>query len=775
MSGFSSRPQQGEYCALLGILPNVADVGTAGTDMARKYCSAVSARVTAYGDHHEVEVPITYEIELRHSYAKKDGCFDQAAWFKDIKSAGGCGAERYPTPDGVRSCLAGHKLRSVSTPSWLHFNFDGIVAVLTGMLAMMTVKPKMSTKDFRGGKRYAVKGITQMEDLYAINDRAAIFLDPFFAPDSRNEAAWTFITAANICGAQVVMPYVDCDGNGAPLCREVAGPALIRGITLCLNLLGSYYSMVSLGDVFAMWCVRGAHRILSVVAHADEGGAMRDVLRKGSFCPPFGGLCANLPITAGLPLCDALHSAGHVHYIDSILLGSAALVAHCDPMVTIGDRLYPTVITIPNVEKEDGTVKTEAEVAAEMAVTFVGLLSRFAPNYVRAITKLFGLMCDSCLHSEKMIASISFVTTNTVPRHLAFSQLAPFFWIEPTTIIAKDYLGTAAERGGSGALVTPGEKAVMPMFEGYGALDTEEVVMSDWALGYRSARTCGFALYTANHPSDGLACCQLKAFDSSLVVLGKIGYEDIVAAKNARGFIFLSDLMWTRGQSKLPHPAEALYTGDVIGATIVHQVVGPQGTLQKKRHIPRATDLTATVVTLTAVRPTYVGVSKACKESAQVSRKRSRGAHALERACFESWATARKHSSQLVASEATGFLRIACRQDGSATTSLGPRDWNEGTLTTGEPLPSAEPDKTAGATVPVARQHGVVVTPQPRALAVGPPVVVQPGGRPPTVDGGQAPTGPVPAAGGDGGVVGGAVAQSPAQAAANQPAAAGRA
>ena len=119
---------------------------------------------------------------------------------------------------------------------------------------------------------------------------------------------------------------------------------------------------------------RGVHKALSVVGHTDEGAWFGALLRKCSFCTPFGGIC-QIPNVhyMGMPAPSVELFSTFVELVDSIALGTAALVADCDPLVKVDDLFFPTVVAVGkkshgnSVASDDGDDK---ELAGKIGYVF---------------------------------------------------------------------------------------------------------------------------------------------------------------------------------------------------------------------------------------------------------------------------------------------------------------------------------------------------------------------------------------------------------------------
>ncbi|CDJ36777.1 uncharacterized protein EMH_0095820 [Eimeria mitis] len=322
--------------------------------------------------------------------------------------------------------------------------------------------------------------------------------------------------------------------------------------------------------------------------------------------------------------------------VDGIALASAAAVAHCDP-VRCGAYdsrnksspylYFPTLVIIRAPKSSEEKIQGIAA-----AVESHGSFDRFCYQFAVALHLLFSLRSDGHVYAANYLRSaISSLAvkgsgTTTVTTVGVF---APYFFIEPTTILPKDVFGFAAETEGFAALVTPGEGAKMPFFE-----RAEPVAkcrhVSEWILTYRSARTCGMVLFAMNSGEDGLDEMQIRDFDHDMFVLTRLSHEEMLRRKRNRGFVTPADLLWVRGLSKLPHPAEMIQGCGRLRMTLVHRDLKHGRESRPTPYIPDPDDAQLAELTLNASKPAFCCCGKSDQKSRGVSRIITCGATKLE-------------------------------------------------------------------------------------------------------------------------------------------------
>lgn len=622
------------FCVLEEIVPDARSIAKLVEGKCRKYAGAVRCSLDVRGTVQHSTMHTQYEVQSREWYfdSQNNNAFRRGLWWEHVRGKGSSkDSAAYQTPQSMIQVLQLSRFKAISTPSWATFNFDQVVCVLGGMMAMMSIDPSLSTEDFRGWAPYDVRGVVQAGDLYAVQQNTGVYMDTFLSHSSAREALWALTTAVNISGAKAIHSHVDCGPEGRACCVELKGADLTHGISVALSMLAGYYDAANLGDAYALALVRGITRVMTVVGHSDEGGWFRDLLRLNTYPTPWGGIPKDVPIPAGLPILDGRSPAFTIRWVDSILLGSHALVAHCDPMICKDGEYYPTVVMCSDDYSGLAGALAVNGLRTHMARQLASHVYSFAPTYCRGLGKLFGLATyDQPDYSPAYIKEAADALALEGSRHTEYEVLAPFFVIEPTGILPRNFLGgTPAELYGCGALVSMGEHTQVPLFEESHKIGRGTDMLSDWNVKYRSARTCGFALYTGSHRDNGAALLQIRQFDPTRICLSRQSTDALDRMMDNEGYATLGDLLWVRGQSKIPHPAEVLNPDLYLGVSIVHLIKDRRGRLSDIHHIPSADEIATSRLTLYATCLMFHEVGKQNIESNEVRRLRNRGVDAL--------------------------------------------------------------------------------------------------------------------------------------------------
>lgn len=688
----------------------------------RRYVSAMRMEMGIAGRVHSSVARITYEVRYRDKAPDGRAAWSRADWLGWLQRPSHQHDRRYDTPEAVRAALAEVRPKHAFVPAWATFNFDRVIMVLGGMLGALTIVPELSTSDFRGKERFRVKGINQASDMHAIMDAGSVFVHNGFSALGRTDALWALVTAINIAGADVLLLTSDCDGNGAALCRDVAGKHLAQGITAALSTLAGLYSLAGAGDAFGVALVKGMHSVLTVVGHCDEGGFMRDLLRAGDYAVPHGGIPQHIPVAAGVPTIEMSGLAQLCGSVDSILLASAALVAHCDPTDEVDGDVFPTVIK--PTSGMAGTVLSEAEMARGVLANMSAAFTTFTHHYARGLGKLFGLVtAEDGRYGASMLegffSCLCEAEDTKLSRHLMRPVVAPFFWVEPTTILPSKYLGTRAEAGSIGSLVGWNEQNAVPFLPEAVATGAADHFRSHWAISMRNLRSWLGYTFLANHRKDGVANLHLKNFDCESLVLTRKTPAEVYEIKKNQGYIDPGELAWVRGQSRIPHPAECLNVDGRVGLTVWHRSLGGLDDVTDISQIPREDLIHKVMIQLTATTVTSIANGPASSESCEVKRERSRGVRTLEICREQSRSFVQGMVCGIVASERPPARVRGTAPSGTAstvcdtTTDMG---GGSSAITAGyaEAQVRGSTEEVAGARIPVARQHGAVTAPQPK-------------------------------------------------------------
>lgn len=551
----SFQPQQ--LGSLVGAVAGNSTGQISSDDTYRRYRSGLSIGVFEHGSMSYKRRAIFYEIGRRHSRMKDALSYmhgDDQSWEVDAS---------IPINEAQAANFEGWARKySNFAPQWTMMDLCGIVERLGKGIAAQSVFGDVNTQHLRAGQGVRVVALGTLDSPQTAST-SSVFIPRTVDSVGNDHVFAVLSSAANGEGAAVTTDVLRLDpGNNEPLVPSVGGNSFAQASVEALRVLGANFEESGAGDLFSYALTRGIHSVVSVVAHTDEGGWMRSLLRGGSFRVPYGGINQSLRAYPALPPLAGSGPSYTSAWVDAVALKTAAAVAHCDPCVTVNGGLYPTVFTSsqgdlqpPGNSESNPTLHDGQSIGRQIS----GDGSRFAPLYIRALNYIFGRSTNSGVAESHMCSILNQVMYNAEDRHLQHKTVAPYFWIEPTSLIPRDMLGSEAERGGFGSLVTPGTKWDSPYFERFYEMDKgRNANFTTIAFKMRTARTAGLVAAYAGTPAE-LAGLKLYQFDEDSIVLAGDQGPTIgdVPTKHAQADP-LSSYLWRRGQSPLPAPAELI-------------------------------------------------------------------------------------------------------------------------------------------------------------------------------------------------------------------------
>ncbi|QKI37142.1 putative coat protein [Macrophomina phaseolina victorivirus 1] len=634
------------------------------------------------------------------------------------------------------------------SPQWEYMDLCGVAERLAKGVAAQSVFGGVNTTNLRANQAVRVVALGTLASPQTAST-ASVFI-PRTVDVVGNDHVFAVLAAAvNGEGSSVTTDVLRLDANtNEPIIPAVEGAALASACVEALRIVGANMEASGAGDLFAYAVARGVHAIVSVVAHTDEGGFMRELLRYGRFRAPYGGINQALRDYPALPPLASQSQAACSAWVDAIGLTSAALVAHCDPTVSASGGKYPTVF-VSNTGDISPPGTGEGDLEGDADARAIGRqisadLGRFAPLYTRGLTRLFGLTTNSGVAEAHFSTVAAQCLADTTDRHLRHKTVAPYFWVEPTSLIDPDFLGSEAEAGGFGALVKAGSQRAIPCFERFREIDHgRNANFSTVAFKMRTARTSGLVCAHAAEPTP-LAGLKLYQFDEDSVVLaGDQGpTAGDVPTKHAAADP-LSSYLWRRGQSAIPAPAEFMniqgaYAAKYRVVTWDDDFNGPMAALPAAWEVDQFPTLWRVSV------PTAIANGPSNYADRDARRARSRAAIALSQAAMRSRGYGEANSPVITVSNVPPTFEE--ERAPMATHDQDVHNADPGrTFNRGEGLP---PDRSADI-------HGAPLAPIPHHQPLrGSPYPRQPGGvgvggGPPPAPAGGPP--PPPGPGGPGG------------------------
>nr|CAE9672665.1 coat protein [Mucor hiemalis virus 3] len=504
-----------------------------------------------------------------------------------------------------------------------------VVERLAAGIAHYATHGELTDVQLRGGGNVSVVALgASTQPIAASRDK--VFLPRCVDHLTSPNTFAAIINAVSGEGGTVVTDVLEVDAHTSQIIvPSVAGVTLAEGCYHALRIIGSNYEQYQAGDVFSYAFARGVHKVVSVVAHTDEGGYFRSVLRAGRFGVPFGGIDTRLRSYSGVPRPVSGTVASFQQLVDSIALGSAGAVAMCDPLVSIEGRLYPSVFSVQDSLDRAGLATTgvdnDSKVLsariAESCAPFVGM-------YVDALNELFCISGVSEVASRHLEMCFS-LRAGCVDRHLKFKAVAPFFWIEPTSVVHFGDSKYKALEAGFAQLCEPGRGNALPMFEGVNAKDIGGGLIGMTCM-WRSARTSGLVCHLNGHRQDGLANFVLRRGDVENFAL--VGGESVSVMDRMVQNRDLASYLWGRGQSCLPAPAEMLYSGNALSFVVKTGAFDDTNFTYVDTHVPVLDEIMSASVEITCTRLVVMASGRISTFTRSINRSRSAAAAAISNA-----------------------------------------------------------------------------------------------------------------------------------------------
>lgn len=598
-----------------------------GHGVCRKYRSMIQTEMQLNGRTDFSPRTIAYEIT--RAGAKGDNPLKPYSGSEQIIDLS------FSTADVLSTDFSGYARKySNFAPAWERTDLSGVVERISAGLALYTIDASISSNDLRGGAAADIVALgTLANPVTAAGGH--VFVPAIVNTMTVRQAFAVIAAAANGCGSTVVTDIVALDpGSNSPIIPNVSGPQFAIGMVEALRILGANYNESGAGDIFSYAMVRGLNKVLALVGHSDEGGFIRSVLRCGSTNIPYGGVHMGYDVYKGLPSAVS-GSGGSVTYIvDSIMIVSGALVAHCDPLIEMNGSKFPTIFSAASSALElAGTADVGGGYAVEHGRSIAAAASQFCKTYCAGLSKAFGLAGTSDTAWKHMDVCFQLAREDR-DRHLEHPVVAPFFFVEPSTVIPPGFLGTEAEQHGYASLVSPGKRVEYAAMQGLEWVDSPNLKVAVAVFNWRSMRTVHLFNHLNGHMDNGLGATSVRQLDpEALICPGTGGDNTPVTDKMDRG-LPLSELFWARGQSPLCAPIECANLEGLAMVSFDQFTMDDSGNLALT-HLPRKHEFEG-AVTYSCVAPSVTSETKMNTFTRTESRVRTRAATSLAAAVIAS-------------------------------------------------------------------------------------------------------------------------------------------
>lgn len=537
----------------------------------------------------------------------------------------------YPTNTVLAEDFIGMaKKYSNFSASFEYSSLAGIVERLGKGLAACSLFTDVNSTDLRGGAALAVNALgTYDGPVNSLTD--TVYIPRLVNNTLTGDVFSVLCNAVAGEGSQVVSDVVELDANTRqPIVSVVDNVALPGAIVDALRLLGSNMIASDQGPLFSLALTRGIHRGLSLVGHTDEGAITRDLLRCGGFAPPFGGIHYGLEPYVGLPALQTNLDKGVSAYVDAITIATGAVVAHCDPGTTFDGHWFPTFINgtasgeplLRPGEHVEGTTAMADRIRARL----IADQSPFWDSYSRALGMIFGAEGDTNLSTRFACAASTGLGLDN--RHLKHASVSPWYWVEPTSIIPAQFLGTQAELEGCASLAYKDTTVSKPGWDTITQVGSKDVTFSAYRARFKFARQTWFFNHWLNHPMNGLGAMKVRQLDPNGVIHPGACAAYPQVRDRVEADLPFTDYLWQRGQSPFPAPGEFINLGMSVGFLVRHMTLSDEG-VPNEEHLPTSREFLDCVVTIDVGRPLGLASGKTNASDNQVRRARTRGANEL--------------------------------------------------------------------------------------------------------------------------------------------------
>nr|UUG74267.1 MAG: putative coat protein [XiangYun toti-like virus 11] len=355
------------------------------------------------------------------------------------------------------------------------------------------------------------------------------------------------------CGGKIVTDYLAVDVNtNSPILHNFCNAVLAEGCILALRYIAALYEVNGVSDMFSLALARGINRVTTISGHSDEGSFMRKVLRVGAFSRPYGFVSPLNGEASSLPMPRTCSVASYRIVFDSMALGVAALVAESDPGMMVAGKPIPFMSVCPadsNIHYGSQHISNISRVAIP-----------FSRNYLRNLNRYFGLTSygGSAEYALGAMLTNSWLCDD---RHLNYSSVAPFYWIEPTTIISDMWVDSSDAWSPSGAILRNTQFVRYDAFTNFFKLADRYRNSYMVDMCYHSLRTDPIFMWLASRLDDGLVNIGIMGCDVGCIV--QPGPAFIYSTDiDSNDMLGMQSLRWRWSDNPLPKPTEAIYLGE---------------------------------------------------------------------------------------------------------------------------------------------------------------------------------------------------------------------
>lgn len=487
-------------------------------------------------------------------------------------------------------------------------NFDGKfeymdlsgIAYRLGMgIAKYNQTGKITVSELRAGKQLMLRALNTAFDPVTASANS-VFI-PRLSSTIMNPATFCALVACcNAYGSMVYSDVVELTGNYAVVIENFQHEQLVGGCFEGLRLLLNIGSLNNSGNLIVFAFLKGLHSYNTIVAHSDEGGFFRDVIRSGFFVPPYGGIYYSDSIAkAAIPMPSKFDRTSVCNVVDSYLLLSAAIVSLCDKGVFANGKYHSSTFSSSGTKYKDNKGEVQVRYDLTNLNLICSVVGPFFDNFSEIINRMFGTIGVSEKVSMFLQQNLRAIASpNAINRHLNFQTVSPFFWIEPTSLILND-ISDFNITGPCKPIALVGREVEVNVIDN-GKIYRDYGGKGLISFDFTSSRRTPLLIHLQNHQEDGLANIIPWLFNTDSVYLP--GGLDTTGEKLER-MAHIGDYHWGRGQSMIQHPAELGYIGNTMTAMFSFQSMNDTTFDLTVNHVPNINELLNGKIIFCANRP----------------------------------------------------------------------------------------------------------------------------------------------------------------------------
>lgn len=473
----------------------------------------------------------------------------------------------------------------------LTVDLAGVICRLAAALTLYSNTGSLTLKQISAGAQLKMEklvGCTK-HDIIQLYHKGTVYVpnQPLFAKSP--DAILTIIYAVNGEGGKVLLEQKGVDVISLANKKRVLPRTpedIANGVYDALRMLMYMYEKNDAGAMAAMALTKGVHSITKALGSRTEGGLVREAWRSLRFEVPSGAFfvdteCEEYRTCGPLPLKLPIGNANIQAFMDGIALKTAALSAMSDPLQSLEERRYPTVIRLskePNGEHMS-VEETKNELQEELTTQVMATADDYAYNYLDFLTDMFTTdVGDIDAAVKQFLAMLRTACAKpAVMQSFQSKTIHWMFWVEPTTLFEKcdNHMATNA---GYGVLVGCNERKEMDPFPKGKLITSKSARLEFVEMEFCSMRAVPAVVHHYKHREGGLqfmkpfldrALSEAERDEDCKNFQIRVSH-DVALAMRAK-----KDMNWylpEQAVASIPSPAEYLYFGKSLRLVCIMEI-----------------------------------------------------------------------------------------------------------------------------------------------------------------------------------------------------------